>query len=71
MPWRTAERAAVAADEIAAGDRDALAVVEIANDAGDALLVLGEFLELGAVEDADARLRRGVREQQRFKDKSG
>src|SRR5262245_60700437 len=32
----------------------------------DDVTVLDEFLELGAVEDADARLRRSVREQQRL-----
>ena len=32
----------------------------------DAALVLGEILELRAVEDADARMRRRVREQQRL-----
>jgi hypothetical protein len=61
--------AAVAADEIAAGDGDTLAAVEVANNASHPLLVLAEFLELVAIEDADAWLRRGVREQQRFKEK--
>ena len=62
---------AVAADEVSAGDRDARATVEIAGDAGDAVLVLGERLEFGAVEDANARMRRGLREQDRLQVRSG
>jgi hypothetical protein len=63
---RTVERPPIATGEIAAPDRHRLAAVEITGDGSYAVAVLDEFLKLGAVEDADARLRRSVREQQRL-----
>ena len=43
-----------------------LAAVEIAGNGSDAALVLGEILDFGAVEDADARLGCGVGKQHRL-----
>jgi hypothetical protein len=57
---------AVAADQVAAGQRDPRAVVETLGVRGDAVRTFGEGFEARAVEDADARLRGGVREQQRL-----
>src|SRR4030095_604438 len=58
--------ATVAAHKIGAGDRYPLAAVEIAGNGGDAALVLGESLDCGAVENADARWGCSVREQHRL-----
>src|SRR5262245_19715404 len=50
----------VAAHEIAAANRTPFAVIEILRNRGDALPILGQFLELRAIENADSRLRRGI-----------
>src|SRR5215831_12257957 len=60
--------AAVATDQIGRDDRRLLPAVEIARRRGDAALVLDELLDLGAVEHADARMRRHLREQQRLEE---
>ena len=55
--------AAVAADQKAAGNREPLAVVDVAENGHDTIAVLREIFERGAVEHADAWLGRGVREE--------
>jgi len=57
---------AVAADEILALDRDLLSAVEVARNRRDALLVLGEPVDFGAVEDANTRLRCHMGKQHRL-----
>src|SRR5207247_2042718 len=60
--------AAVATDEIGAAQRDKIARVESADTGNHLAAVLSPILDPVAVEDADARLRLGVRQQQRFKE---
>lgn len=53
----------IASDEVVACDRCARTAIEVDGDRGHSLLALRQIRDLGAMQDADARLLLGVREQ--------
>src|SRR5262249_16201277 len=58
---------AVTTYEIPAVDRSPFAGIEIVRHRGDALSILGQLLETCAIENANARLLRGMPKQDRLK----
>ena len=54
---------AVTTNEIRAVDRNPLSAIEVVGNCRDTLLVLGDFIDFSAIEDANARLRCHVCEQ--------
>src|SRR5262249_56716722 len=59
---------AVTTDQIDAVDRGRLSTIEVAGNGRYTVFVLSEFIDFGAIHDANARLRSHVRERHRFEE---